>query len=406
MPIVVGISLRTAGKLYYFDPGTAQYYIGERVLVETARGPELGTVKLVPHEVTDEQIVAPLKPVIRGATASDLAREMSNRDREEAAIEACKRHIARLNLQMRLIDAQYSFDGGHILIHFLADNRVDFRELVRDLARELHARIELRQVGVRDEAKLIGGVGMCGRPLCCSAFLSNFAPVAINMAKVQGLALNPQKISGTCGRLMCCLAFEYEHYRDLRAGMPKINATVETPRGIGRVTKLNLIARQVEVLFPEVSDPLWFAIEDLQGAQSCCGGKAACEHCHEDHQEIEDESIAPIGHAAAPLASMTGRIETGTAQGISTGDEEAARKRARRRRKKPSGTIAAPQAASPTPDNPDNPARNPRRRKRRSGSGVPGNGAIAQSTPPTTPATASPATGTPESTGHFRPRRR
>ena len=179
MPIVVGVSLRTAGKIYYFDPGIAQYDRDERVLVETARGLELGCVKLPPHEVSDEQIVPPLKNVVRRATGDDLARDAFNRDWEANALAVCKRLVDKLSLPMRLIDAQYTFDGSHVLIHFLADNRVDFRELVRMLAHELHTRIELRQVGVRDEAKLLGGHGICGRQLCCSTFLANFVPVAI-----------------------------------------------------------------------------------------------------------------------------------------------------------------------------------------------------------------------------------
>ena len=228
MPIVVGITLRTAGKLYYFNPGTEKYLREERVLVETARGLEIGIIKLPPHEVSDEQIVPPLKGVLRRATAADLHRDALNRERETHALEVCKRLISKLTLPMRLIDAQYTFDSSHVLIHFLSENRVDFRELVRELAHELHTRIELRQVGVRDEAKLLGGYGLCGRHLCCATFLPNFAPVAINLAKEQGLALNPQKISGMCGRLMCCLTFEHECYKSIGAELPALNAIIET----------------------------------------------------------------------------------------------------------------------------------------------------------------------------------
>ncbi len=278
MPIVVGITLRTAGKLYYFDPGTEKYLREERVLVETARGPEIGTIKLPPHPVSDDQIVPPLKGILRRATDADLRRDTLNRERETHALTVCKRLISKFNFPMRLIDAQYTFDSSHVLLHFLADNRVDFRELVRELAHELHTRIELRQVGVRDEAKLLGGYGLCGRHLCCATFLPNFAPVAINLAKEQGLALNPQKISGMCGRLMCCLTFEHECYKALGAELPALNAVIETARGTGKVTKLNILARQVEVTIPDLPAPVWFSHEELTGVVSCAAARrhAAC----------------------------------------------------------------------------------------------------------------------------------
>jgi cell fate regulator YaaT (PSP1 superfamily) len=374
MPVVVGISLRTAGKIYFFDPGTTHIYAGQRVLVETSRGPELGTVKLPPHEVSDAQIVSPLKGVLREATAADLARDTVNREREQTALETCRRHVERLNLPMRLIDAQFTFDGGHVLIHFLAENRVDFRELVRDLARELHARIELRQVGVRDEAKLLGGVGMCGRGLCCASFLNNFAPVAINMAKVQGLALNPQKISGACGRLMCCLAFEYEHYRDLRVGLPKLNATIDTPRGTGKVTKLNLIARQVEVTIPELSEPVWFTAEELNGEPAPCGG---CARCAEHEAEVSDDEPA---------------VEE--AQG-----DEAAVRRNRRRRRKPTPENAAPAQPSAPSTPPAPPAEGAPRQRRRRPRPAPADG---QPAPPPNPD----GQPRPMPQGRYRPRRR
>jgi len=306
MPIVVGVSLRTAGKIYFFDPVNEEFERGERVLVETARGMELGDVKLPPHEVDDELIVPPLKHVVRRATPDDLARDAFNRMQEADALEICKRLVGKLNLPMRLIDAQYTFDGSHVLVHFLADNRVDFRELVRELAHELRTRIELRQVGVRDEAKLLGGYGVCGRQLCCNAFLTNFTPVAITTAKEQGLALNPQKISGMCGRLMCCLAFEHECYREVGKSLPRMNSTVSTPRGDGKVTKLNVLARQVEVAIPEVPGPLWFAIDDLAASspaeqaavESCCGG---CRAHAEDN--LDDELPLSASNCEAAITS-------------------------------------------------------------------------------------------------------
>ena len=307
MPVVVGISLRTAGKLYSFDPEGQRYYIGERVLVETVRGQELGTVKLPPHEDAAEDIVPPLKPIIRRATALDVGRDAANREREERALIACKRLVEKLALPMNLIDAQYTLDCSHLLIHFLAENRVDFRELVRELAHELHTRIELRQVGVRDEANLIGGYGICGRKLCCSAFLGDFTPVSISMAKDQGLALNPQKISGTCGRLMCCLAFECDQYREERAGLPRLNAMVETPAGVGKVTKLNVMSRMIEVLLPDTPAPVWYSADELAGktvAKTCCGGGTCATPCGSVFPEFPAEESDALATLLDPPAMV------------------------------------------------------------------------------------------------------
>lgn len=348
MPTVVGISLRTAGKVYYFDPGDQPYHPGERVMVETARGVELGTVRQAPHEVSDTSIVPPLKVVVRRANTADYSREVQNREREAFALTACQRQIERLGLQMRLIDAQYTFDGSHVLIHFLAESRVDFRELVRELARELRTRIELRQVGVRDEAKLIGGYGICGRPFCCSTFLNEFAPVAISMAKEQGLALNPQKISGMCGRLMCCLAFEHAHYKTVRADMPRLNMRVETPNGVGKVTKVNVLSRQVEVTIPDAPVPVWFAVDDVHPADAgapvtpCCAQhKAAacgggCGHGRPNH-EVHEAAVA--GDVVEPAP---------------TEDAEAQSPRRRRRRKKPgmTATTSTPGDSAPMAQRP------------------------------------------------------
>jgi len=239
--------LRAAGKIYFFDPKEEDYHRCEKILVETVRGPEIGVVKIPPHEVEEDKIVHPLKPVIRRLTMGDIKHAEYNHEREARAVEICQKYVTKLELPMQLIDAQYTFDGSNVLIHFYSDNRVDFRELVRELARELHTRIELRQVGVRDEAKILGGFGMCGQQLCCSRFLTGFIPVAINMAKEQGLALNPQKISGCCGRLMCCLAYEFEQYRELREAMPGINAIVKTSAGTGKVVKVNPLTGMMDV---------------------------------------------------------------------------------------------------------------------------------------------------------------
>jgi cell fate regulator YaaT (PSP1 superfamily) len=403
------VSLRTAGKIYYFDPGTAEYEREERVLVETARGVELGRVKLPPHKVDDAQIVPPLKPVVRHASTDDLARDAFNRDREANALELCKRLVDRLHLPMRLIDAQYTFDGSHVLIHFLADNRVDFRELVRELAHELHTRIELRQVGVRDEAKLLGGHGICGRQLCCSAFLANFVPVAITTAKDQGLALNPQKISGMCGRLMCCLAFEHECYREESKGLPRMNSTVATPRGAGRVTKLNVLARQVEVTIPELPSPLWFPVNDLtlatpagqdattSGCPGCPAHAAESLHPNLDEKiqyarpdlhatavtaEEEDESAAPGEEqprrrrprrrrkSDSPATTTQTSPVAEPASGSAQAQQQSTRPRRRRPRNNNAGApmpltaLAPPEGAAPQPANPAGSGRRRRRRRR------------------------------------------
>ncbi len=302
MPIVVGISLRTAGKIYYFAPGEHSYYRGEQVVVETMRGLELGVVKEPPHEVAETAIVPPLKPVIRRATENDIRRNNDNRAREGAALLACRRIVGDMKLPMQLIDAQLNLDASHSLIHFLADNRVDFRELVRALAHELHARIELRQVGVRDEAKLIDGCGICGRGLCCASFLGNFAPVSINMAKVQGLALNPQKISGVCGRLMCCLAFENDMYNDIRAELPRVNSTVQTAAGPGKVLRVNLLGRQVEVARGDEA-PIWIPVDELAGAapvHKCCGAHKTAPVEVETRESIPETVVFEEGFYDEP----------------------------------------------------------------------------------------------------------
>jgi len=212
MPTVVGVSFKSAGKVYYFDPDGFSLGFGDWVIVETARGTEIGQVVVTVREVKEEDIVQPLKPVIRKATADDLAQHGENRKQEEEALKICEEKIDQHDLPMKLIDVEFTFDRKKIIFYFTAEGRVDFRELVKDLARIFRTRIELRQIGVRDEAKMIGGMGPCGRKLCCQSFLRNFEPVSIRMAKAQDLALNPAKISGVCGRLMCCLRYECEAY--------------------------------------------------------------------------------------------------------------------------------------------------------------------------------------------------
>ena len=249
MTTIIGVRFRNMGKVYYFGPKSLNIEAGDHVIVETARGVEYGCVVLGPREVEDSRIVQPLKEVIRIATPKDDAREESNRRKEKEAFQICQKKIAAHNLDMKLIDAEYTFDNNKVLFYFTADGRVDFRELVKDLASVFKTRIELRQIGVRDETKILGGIGICGRPLCCHTYLSEFAPFSIKMAKEQNLSLNPTKISGTCGRLMCCLKNEQETYEYLNKKLPGNGDLVSTPEGIlGEVQSVNVLRQLVKVV--------------------------------------------------------------------------------------------------------------------------------------------------------------
>lgn len=251
MSIVVGVVFKEAGKIYYFDPAGLNLKTGNNVIVKTSRGMEFGEVVMAPEDVPDEEIVSPLKKVQRIASASDKEKVAKNRLKEEEASKIAEKEIAKHKLQMKLVDVEYVFDGSRIIFYFTADTRVDFRELVKDLASRFKTRIELRQIGVRDEAKMIGGLGPCGRRLCCTLFLSDFEPVSIKMAKEQDLPLNPLKISGVCGRLMCCLKYEYEVYHEFRKKAPEREAEVETPEGSGKVVGYNVPRCKVMVEIAE-----------------------------------------------------------------------------------------------------------------------------------------------------------
>ena len=249
MVTIIGVRFRTAGKIYYFDPAGKQIKRGDHVIVETARGIEYGYVVLGNRQVEDSKVVSPLKPVIRMATPEDEAVEKKNREKEKDAFKICQEKIKKHNLEMKLIDAEYTFDNNKVLFYFTADGRIDFRELVKDLASVFRTRIELRQVGVRDETKIMGGVGICGRVLCCHSFLSDFIPVSIKMAKEQNLSLNPSKISGVCGRLMCCLKNEEETYEVLNSRLPNPGDYVTTNDGLkGEVHSVNVLRQLVKVV--------------------------------------------------------------------------------------------------------------------------------------------------------------
>ena len=246
MAEVVGIRFKDVGKIYYFDPCGEQLKKNQHIIVETARGTECGVVAMSNRDVDDSVIVKPLKPIIRVADKADLERLRENKQKELEAAQICNEKIKKHGLEMKLVDVEYTFDGSKVLFYFTADGRVDFRELVKDLASVFRMRIELRQIGVRDEAKMLGGVGTCGRGLCCNTWLRDFEPVSIKMAKVQNLSLNPSKISGMCGRLMCCLKFENEAYNYLKKGMPSVGERIKTPDGKALVTEVNILENIVK----------------------------------------------------------------------------------------------------------------------------------------------------------------
>ena len=249
MITIIGVRFRTAGKIYYFDPAGRKIKTGDHVIVETARGIEYGYVVLGSREVDESKVVPPLKPVIRMATPEDEAVEAKNKEKEKTAFKICQEKIKKHNLEMKLIDAEYTFDNNKVLFYFTADGRIDFRELVKDLASVFKTRIELRQVGVRDETKIMGGIGICGRTLCCHSYLSEFIPVSIKMAKEQNLSLNPSKISGVCGRLMCCLKNEEETYEVLNSRLPGVGDYVLTIDGLkGEVHSVNVLRQLVKVV--------------------------------------------------------------------------------------------------------------------------------------------------------------
>ena len=251
---IVGVRFRKAGKIYYFDPAGMEIETGTHVIVDTARGIEFGTVMIQPREMEEDGVVQPLKPVIRIATEADEITEQKNKEKEKEAFQICLEKIAKHKLEMKLVEAEYTIDNNKLLFYFTADGRIDFRELVKDLASVFRTRIELRQIGVRDETKILGGIGICGRPLCCSTYLSEFIPVSIKMAKEQNLSLNPTKISGVCGRLMCCLKNEEETYEYLNSRLPNVGDYVTTIEGLkGEVQSVSVLRQLVKVIV-EVND--------------------------------------------------------------------------------------------------------------------------------------------------------
>ena len=266
MTEVIGVRFKEVGKIYYFDPSSTPLNVGDYVIVETARGIECGQVATANRFVDDSQIIHPLKKMVRKATYADLEKLKENKKKEKEAFAICEEKIASHDLNMKLVEVEYTLDNSKILFYFTADGRVDFRALVKDLASVFRTRIELRQIGVRDEAKMLGGIGVCGRPFCCSTFLGEFQPVSIKMAKEQGLSLSPVKISGTCGRLMCCLKYEQDAYTDLLKKTPKVGAIVNTPDGKGIVTEVNLITGMLKVSLDKSQSavPSTYNVKDIK----------------------------------------------------------------------------------------------------------------------------------------------
>jgi len=278
--VVIGVRFKRLGKVYYFDPQDIDIKKGDYVIVETVKGLEYGEVVIETKTINDNEIVNPIKNVIRKASEEDNRKIKENKHKECRALNICSRKIAEYNLSMNLVNVEYSFDGSKALFYFTAEGRIDFRDLVKELAGLLKTRIELRQIGVRDEARMIGGLGLCGRHLCCSSFLGDFDPVSIKMAKEQCLSLNPTKISGVCGRLMCCLKYEQSSYEEIRRRMPKLNKEVTTPKGKGIVSEINILGEKVKVKFQQgegAAEILEFPLSSVQFQKTCMNGNGGQE---------------------------------------------------------------------------------------------------------------------------------
>ena len=296
MATVIGVRFKKAGKVYYFDPCDFWPKPGQNVVVETARGIEFGEVVTGARSVSDEQIVSPLKKVVRIATEEDEQRAEYNARREEEAFRVCQEKVARHKLEMKLVSVEYTFDNSKIIFYFTANGRVDFRELVKDLASVFKMRIELRQIGVRDEAKMLGGLGACGRPICCGAFLGDFQPVSIKMAKEQNLSLNPTKISGQCGRLMCCLKYEQDNYEQILKKLPRVGKEIMTPDGLGVVTEIAVIREKVKVRLHQPDDT--FDVREFALDEVCRPGEGTPERKVEEPKEETAEFLESDGFLA------------------------------------------------------------------------------------------------------------
>ena len=334
MTEIIGVRFKSGGKQYYFDPQGEQVSPGQGVIIETSRGLEYGECAQGNTMVEDEEVVQPLRPMVRIATERDLETVQKNHEKEKRAFAICQEKIAAHGLEMKLVEVEYNFEGNKILFFFTAEGRVDFRALVKDLAGVFHARIELRQIGVRDEAKMLGGLGICGRPLCCASFLDEFQPVSIKMAKTQNLSLNPTKISGTCGRLMCCLKYEQEAYEDAVRRMPKNESFVETPEGVGTVSQVDLLKETVKVRLDDAPEtPKCFHNCELRVIRNGKGKRP------EDYVAPPPEELAKL-RKVTPVEeprTLTGGVNAALAE-LGMGEDSAAdTRRNRSRRRKPVG---------------------------------------------------------------------
>ncbi len=357
---VVGVRFRNAGKIYYFDPCDMQLREGDKVIVETVRGIECGEVVTEPRPVPEEEITQPLRRVVRKASPQDEATVEANREKERKAFKIGLDKIAAHGLPMKLVDVEYTFDGSKIIFFFTADGRVDFRELVKDLAGVFRTRIELRQIGVRDEAKMLGGLGPCGRSLCCTTFLKDFEPVSIRMAKDQNLSLNPTKISGICGRLMCCLKYEHEVYRDLRQGLLPMGSEIQTPLGLGKVVELDVLKGIAAVkladgktVYVSARDPgIRRACEERQDVTGSCP-QALLHEAATGARPNEVASAGPRDEQASGGAGLTGDAGGDYSDGRLCAGVEA------RLGEPPTGQMAVPEGQQ------QGQTRSPRRRRRR-----------------------------------------
>ena len=308
MTEIIGVRFKSGGKEYYFDPQGTAVQVGQGVIIETSRGVEYGECVQANTMVEDDAVVQPLRPLVRIATEKDLETVRRNHEKEARAFRICQEKILEHGLDMKLVEVEYNFDGNKILFFFTSDGRVDFRALVKDLAGVFHTRIELRQIGVRDEAKMLGGLGICGMPFCCSRFMDEFQPVSIKMAKTQNLSLNPTKISGTCGRLMCCLKYEQEAYEDAVKRMPKNDSFVETPDGIGNISQVNLLRETVTVrLDDQPETPKCYQNCEIRVVRNGKGKRP------EDYTPPPPEELAKLRHATPPPETEEDRLSAALA---------------------------------------------------------------------------------------------
>ena len=344
---IISVRFKEGGKHYYFNPNGEQFQPGEGVIVETTRGTEFGQCVQGNTPIDEMELTAPLRPVLRRATPEDELTREKNKEKEAKALEICQQKILEHGLEMKLVDAEWSFEGNKVLFFFTAEGRVDFRALVKDLASAIHARIELRQIGVRDEAKMLGGLGICGRPFCCSQFLDEFQPVSIKMAKTQNLSLNPTKISGTCGRLMCCLKYEQEAYEDLVKTSPKPESFVETPDGAGTVSSVNLLRQTVQVRLDSAPEtPKCYhncelcVIRNGKGKRPEGYVEPPLEELAKLRKPQEPEETPDLKGSASPLAAALEAVfngETPQYEGVGGPAQEAPRSRDRRRSRRSRG---------------------------------------------------------------------